>query len=465
MLFTNLKLLPHEKEKKYSERIKRILELAILDPSIKLAIKTEFVESIESVWVYEKKHAINLYNAQYFAETETEKLIEAKKDIDEVDGMMDENGIKLVDSIDIKLKKATGFFLVCENETLKEILNDGEAYPYTFTSVYLTYFYKPPEEIFPDNFKENQNCLVFLLCNQEKNENELDASDIQCAPAILSGLFVFVDLEFTTYKDEILDLLPDLRRLPDYIQRTLSVLPKEFNNVPERMKYLLELYVKYWGNVSREEAKRFSDLDIENKLISIKDEISKVEHTHWQRRENSRTIQITFDFGEKLSGYAARIITPDFFIYGKKIEKLPISDGVPRTFWVLWRLSEYFWSEVDHKKFHTHPENKHIENVMRLINNKINFLGKNKNDNNEININLTEIQNAKDDYKKIIKKYPQIPFFWDVNFRSDYESAATLIRPYWAYSKNKGDILDQPRDEPEEYWMYITKSFESREND
>src|SRR5690606_39218869 len=121
-----------------------------------------------------------------------------------------------------------------------------------------------------------------------------DASDIQCAPAILSGLFVFVDLEFTTYKDEILDLLPDLRRLPDYIQRTLSVLPKEFNNVPERMKYLLDLYVKYWGNVSREEEKRFSDLDIENKLISIKDEISKVEHTHWQRRENSRTFQITF---------------------------------------------------------------------------------------------------------------------------------------------------------------------------
>jgi hypothetical protein len=405
----------YEKSDKASlKKQKRLIEIANLDPAANLALR---VGSLDGLWEYEINLVKNMNHEELFAN-------EGKLPVESCLG--DE---VICTEPSCESDAVANYLLVCSS-TLKMLMNSESILTSVFSSAIRVMQNEEVEEIYP-KFGGGYSQRVFVLCKQEKNGNKLKIDDYGSVPCNPAHMTLFVDLQSSDYKSELIDLFPDLAEYPQFIQNKISKIPEQYTNMPERLKCLIDAYEMYWVKVK---------LNNNAKENIIDDDVEKFIKASFERQSKSyndiRHSGNKIVAGDKLVAFAAKTIEPEFIKRSpNRIEK-SISDGVPTKFWILLCAAQYFWKNVEREDVNSHPEGKHIEKVFTCFGNEYPF-NQGKMDTKEW-VNTTPYQDAIEDFQEFISQFPEIKHFRDVSFASDYKYAASIIRPFWAKAKNKG---------------------------
>lgn len=405
MLFTTLNELVDSKDKRILERKKRIMEIALIDPYVKFALKINSSKKMDSkdlqipltdIWEAE----VNFVNSRDVLQKLNvgfKKVIKFKK-----------LGSPLKNE-DILSNNFYEIFLTLDTEAVKSISVFGEYVSSIFPSLIITYEKNFPKEIYPIKTVKNNSGQVEFIIGEENKNSKLELVKVLYKT---QDLFIFVEINKTEHKDELLKLLPKLNHIPLSIQNKLTKFPKKFSKRSERLNQIVDVYKKTWGN---------TPLKKENILTE------KWNYEIYNHKDYIKTNKINSEYelislqGKKLGKFSSKIIFPDFLI--KDIHKQPkqISFSTPVKLWIVLCVAEFFWKNIDEINEKTHPVGKHIEKFFYRINND----------------DAKQSDKIEKDYIEFLKKYPEVRYFSDVKFRSDSVLAASLTRPSWADSKFK----------------------------
>ena len=397
----------HERNDDVShEKLKRLREIILLDPAVTLALR---VSDLDDLWEYDFNLIKNMdliskgvlrVDSHFGRRVEGLKCCHKSEDIDN--------------------------YLVLHPSVLEGLLKlDGVVEP-VFSSIIKMTKSESVEEIDPEGDSER----VFVFCHPGKRSDEFDGYD--GIPFHWSILDLCVDVISTEYKEELIDILPNLAEYPSFIQEKMVRVPHKYSNRPERLECLIDAYKKYWVKVKTDKS-----LDIDKKAINQKVG-SYIKSSFIERSKlynEARGSENQIKFGDKISDFSIKLIEPDF-LDAKKRMKRPSSYGVPEKLWVLICAAQYFWKGVDRDDIEKHPQGTHIERVLRCIGNEFPFKkdifreGK-----GEVAVLL---ESAMQDCQRFMRQFPEIRYFSDINFNSDYKHAASIIRPLWANSKSEG---------------------------
>ncbi|MCF2948512.1 hypothetical protein L0668_10375 [Paraglaciecola aquimarina] len=405
----------YEKSDKASlKKQKRLIEIANLDPAANLALR---VGSLDGLWEYEINLVKNMNHEGLFAN-------EGKLPVESCLG--DEVACT---EPSCESDAVANYLLLCSS-TLELLMNSESILTSVFSSAIRVMQNGEVEEIFP-KFGGGYSQRIFVWCNPEKNSNKLDIDDYASVPCNPAHMTLFVDLQSSNYKSELIGLLPDLVKYPKFIQNKISKIPEQYTNMPERLNCLIEAYEKYWKNLKPNSSVKESIIDADVKKFLDASFASASEPYNKNRDSDNKLVP-----GKKMVAFAAKTIKPEFIKRSLNRTEKSISDGVPTKFWILLCAAQYFWKNVDRGDIDSHPEGKHIEKVLTCFGNEYPF----KHDKMYAGEweNTTPYQDAIEDFQRFISQFPEIKYFRDVSFASDYKYAASIIRPFWAKSKNKG---------------------------
>lgn len=398
-------------DSKSEKSLKRLIEISCLDPGVELVLP---VLGIAGLWEVDVNSIKDMHYRDFTFDDEDVSNhppllgTEAKKvNLDSVCSMAGQYYLALhQSSIDQLRRSNTG--LACFFSSVKVVKEDGRH-----------------QEICPTN--DNRLEGVFVLCDPEKNGTMLSIDDYGQLPLSKEILSVCVDPLSTECKDELLDIFPQLFRIPEYIQQRMKVIPKKYNKRPEKLELLISVYKKYWLSRGIEDLSGSHKEEINNKVSTFLLDGSPV---------NSEGDRIA---GKKMLAFAVRVVVPDCFKKGRYYISHEIYSGVPIRLWILLCVAEFYWRYLDPDDISTHPEGVHIEKVLRCFGcESFPFSADILANVDKGDIGTTPYNDAWEDYMAIMREYPEIRFFPNVGFGSTYEQAASIVRPSWARAKSSG---------------------------
>jgi hypothetical protein len=363
MKIVSLEDLFEKTDKESKEKQKRVIEIANLDPNVKLAIRMPLLgeeyaknkksSAVDNIWEYD----LNLIKG---ANSEGLHDVEAK------DRGVNFDGVRLADRHNYQNSKFTKYYLVLHDITLERMKGSADQLVDFFSSLLRMSADEEVEEITPE-YENKDSCSrdserVFVLCNPCKKDDDFSDDDIAqlvCAPFFLS---LCVDLVETNYRCELKEMIPELSILPKYALNKLKNIPRKYKNRPERLECMIEAYRKYWKALGEKPAESVDSCAINNKVESyIRSSFqSKAKKYNGERGEHNKIVM-----GDKLIQYAAKVVDPSFHFSGDDGSDRSIFLGMSATFYTLICAAEFFWRDVCRDDYQSHPEGKHIEKVLR----------------------------------------------------------------------------------------------------
>ncbi len=283
-----------------------------------------------------------------------------------------------------------------------------------------------------DEFKRQ----VFLLRKAEEKGTPFYYDELFNMPISFNNIYVLIcpSTAIDYYKQELMGILGEGFSLPEFVQDKLKRLPYKFENRSERLDVLLQVYKSNWQKLKAIDNLNFDHKVIREKVKSqLKNELDALLSSGPKATSTSDDTA-----GVNLLKFCAKLIEPDF-VNNKNVPDF-ISHGVPRKLWIILCASEYFWKEVDRGKVETHPVGTDIELFFSMMNNHHYLTEKfKKYRQSNKSYEHTKEMTVSGRLQEFTCKYPEVIDFTDITFSSSCSrSAATLIRPLWASARNKG---------------------------
>lgn len=383
----------------------RILEIACLDPAVNLALR---FSSVDSLWECDYRSVLDMHRRCNSGAEEAEKIntVGTKIHWNQCDSDLEQYYLILhkssIDSLRELEHSLISFF-----SSMIRVKTDGSVV-----------------EVSPsdDNGQEN----IFVLCNPDKISSQINIDDYYQFSGHGVVLNFCVDTFSTSYEDELHGILPELFKIPEYIQGKMKVFPKKYKNRPERLGVLIDVFREFWAS---ENLGSISDTG----KVSINERVERSLGSNFKR-----LLDVFGDerkVGNKLLKFAVRVVEPDCLKKGKSNISGDIYNGVPIRLWILHCVAEYYWRGLDRENISAHAEGTHIEKVLELFGSSGFYSHSTPLDKG---INITTFEDARLDYQEIMVAYSELQYFPKVSFGSDCSFAASIIRPSWAKTKSGG---------------------------
>jgi hypothetical protein len=128
--------------------------------------------------------------------------------------------------------------------------------------------------------------------------------------------------------------------------------------------------------------------------------------------------------GERCAQIAEKLVRPAFEERSDGHFKRSKHKFYPIKLWILHHLALFLWEDVDPNDHESHHFNTDVKSLVLLINNK--------------RSDQISNQKAMSSLEKFLKVCPDLKYFPNISFTVDEAKyVATLIRPRWAYAKNR----------------------------
>lgn len=399
---------------KSKNKQKRLMEIACLDPAVRLCLR---ITNPDGLWessvdsILDMNHR-SLFPADDYKENEPPVL--------EVEG------VKVC--LNERESGESQYFLVLHEASVERLRKFDSALTSFFESLLIMTPDQKIKEILPSVDAASER--VFVLCAPEKiNDSKLGIDDYSESPIHGSLIYAYVDAMRVEleYRDELKNILPDAFKIPEFIQERMLGIPRKYEKRPERLESLIFAYRNYWAKKNPE---TLSGQQIKTTNNKVRDYLGGSFGELQSEFGDERKV------GGKLLAFAVRAIEPDCIKSGKNRITRNDYRGVPVRLWILLCVAEYFWKRVEEGDITNHPEGVHIEKVLSLFGCDGYFKKAIIPENTWFN--TTPYEDARQDYQGIIFRYPELRFFSSVGFGSENGFAATILRPSWAKAKSGG---------------------------
>jgi hypothetical protein len=123
--------------------------------------------------------------------------------------------------------------------------------------------------------------------------------------------------------------------------------------------------------------------------------------------------------GKKCAQIAAKLVRPSFEERSDGHFKRSMHKIYPLKLWILHHVALFFWANIDPNDYEPHPVNKSVGSFITSINKKT-------------------AKESSELSKEFLRGCPELNYFPNLFFTNEEAKyAAVLIRPQWAYAKNK----------------------------